>query len=88
MIRFEKRDRELVLHCPCGSTYLHQEKAITRWGKFEHTTTPNSEGTKRLEEWKNDRVLIKFFCENCEREPELEIYQHKGETFLNWYSTK
>ena len=87
-MKFEKRNRELVLQCPCGSTYLHQEKAATRWGRHEHTTTPKSEGTQRLEGYSEDRVMIKFFCENCEAEPELEIYQHKGETFLNWYSTK
>jgi hypothetical protein len=69
-MKFEKRDKEVVLVCPCSEcedTYLHQEK---------------------LEEWSDDRALIRFWCENCSVKQRLEIYQHKGETFLNWYSTK
>ena len=76
-MRFEKRDKQMVLTCPCSDpefsqrqceeTYLHQEK---------------------LEEWSEERALIRFWCEHCSVKPRLEIYQHKGETFLNWYSTK
>jgi len=37
---------------------------------------------------RRDGVLISFTCEHCYALPDLEIYQHKGATFIEWSGGK
>jgi 5-methylcytosine-specific restriction endonuclease McrA len=36
---------------------------------------------------RRDGMSIHFRCENCESKPKLLIYQHKGQTFIEWDKT-
>ena len=33
---------------------------------------------------RRDGVAIQFWCEACPSTPVLHIYQHKGDTMINW----
>lgn len=33
---------------------------------------------------RRDGMKIHFRCEDCESKPQLSIYQHKGQTFIEW----
>lgn len=33
---------------------------------------------------RRDGLKIGFWCETCPAEPSLSIYQHKGQTFIEW----
>ena len=33
---------------------------------------------------RRDGLSIFFWCETCENHPKLNIYQHKGSTYIQW----
>jgi DNA-directed RNA polymerase subunit M/transcription elongation factor TFIIS len=89
---------EHVLACPsCGNSYLHHG-CIVVYRRSEDAPrvlcTVINDGIAKLEWLENNRsdnpsprrdgLTIEFSCENCGRENELTIAQHKGETLVRW----
>ncbi len=82
--------------CPhCGFDFLHQEK-VEVWFRDEdadmalHTicgegitffTEDSSLGNPSP---RRDGIVVSFFCESCDAKSHLMIYQHKGQTFIEW----
>ena len=85
-------DNNAVL-CPrCGFFYLHQE-AVEVWNREEDKDvegiriTEGGQVAKATGDNPSDRrsgVSIAFSCEGCPGDVELVIYQHKGQTFIEW----
>lgn len=87
---------EDVLLCPrCKSMYLHHTDIIvsdrSEDEKWCQETTINTEGTivNRTPGNYNpsphrDGLIIKMWCEECDRTSTLKIYQHKGCTYVAW----
>jgi hypothetical protein len=87
-----------TLRCPtCNEDYLHQTD-VAVFGRVEdedqvRVTTVTEKGTHEAV-ITNDLSLnpsprryglrISFWCEHCEQVPDLGIYQHKGNTFIEW----
>ncbi len=87
-----------ALHCPdCGGNFLHHTEIKVflnnsgSRGKCDVVSitdkTPiNFTRRVALDNPSNDRdgLLIRFYCEFCPAEPVLAIYQHKGQTVIEW----
>lgn len=85
--------------CLCGSEELHQREVSVFWRDGEDSQTgKNIRSTLRATESfltqgenpspRRDGLLVKFSCEQCDSEPELAIYQHKGRTCMKWHSAR
>lgn len=88
-----------ALVCPvCSNTYLHQTD-VAVFGRHEDedqvkVVTVTESGAHEAEianslslnpSPRRHGVRISFWCEHCEDTvPDLAIYQHKGETFIEW----
>lgn len=86
-----------ILRCPrCGSEYLHHYTVLVLNRISEDgpgvLTRIHPDGkltqhplSSESEEWsgRRDEVRIEFKCEECERETDLYIVQHKGSTYLS-----
>lgn len=84
-----------TLKCPhCGSDYLHQERvwvfhrpnedasiglAVEIKGQIIEPGTMDENPSPR-----RDGMSIGFSCEACQSTPKLNIWQHKGQTMVNW----
>ena len=97
---FTNEDGEDILICPhCGQIFLHQYKTEI-FDRDEddveglHVITDREKGIiikKDLEgnpSKRRDGLKIHFFCEICQTDSTLEIYQHKGQTFIKFYEKK
>lgn len=84
-----------ALVCPnCGLNWLHhyQIDAFERdedaeTGLHIRVTKDRAEIDGNLEENPSGRrhgLAITFFCEQCPARPVLNIYQHKGQEFVEW----
>jgi len=87
------------LSCPfCDSSYLHHQQ-VTHYDRLEdnpdttvtivraglhvaHMMWPSE--TVRNPSSRRDGLVVQFWCEGCDNEPELYLLQHKGQTFLEW----
>lgn len=91
----------LRLVCPmCGSEYMHQGKVQVFWRKEDAedgqlivcapmgTTVAKEVPMTGCPSPRRSGLLITFDCEGCDAEPELAIYQHKGESTFQWYSAR
>lgn len=94
-------DTNGVLSCPsCGCEYLHQGRIAVyhnaddgrseaKLTVCEDKTTHNRAGfIGKNPSPRRDGMLIEFDCEQCDGEPTLAIYQHKGNTIVEWYSVR
>ena len=86
--------------CPsCGERCLHHWRVETyiRDGEDSQTglsvTVGNNVASgvkvgvsqKKNPSRRRDGIVIQFWCENCEKKKHrLAIYQHKGNTFVEW----
>jgi len=99
-IIFTNEDGQIILACPhCGEAFLHQYKTEI-FDRDEddieglHVITDREKGIiikKDLEgnpSKRRDGLRIHFFCEICQASCALEIYQHKGQTFVNFKSKR
>lgn len=83
-----------MLKCKCGSINLHQ-RTIGIYNCHEDQST----GTHVEVDWdkvtvdksmvgnpspRRHGISISFECEQCGDEPILNIYQHKGTTYMEW----
>jgi hypothetical protein len=81
------------LHCPqCGYANLHHRTVVVGFRRKEDeaeslVVTVNREGA-RTEiaplRGRRDELHLTFTCEHCPSTSTLRIYQHKGETLLEW----
>jgi hypothetical protein len=91
------RGNECAPACPrCGNNYLHHGKIVAYERCEDAPRVLRIEvggGGARLEWVTNDSrnpstrrhgLSIEFCCENCGRNSELTIAQHKGESLLGW----
>ena len=88
------------LICPkCGCDNLHQNEVSVFWRKQEDSAECASIGSSVLQtnyfvdpgrnpSPRRDGLLIKFYCEQCDADPELAIYQHKGTTYIKWHTIR
>lgn len=84
------------LCCPvCRSENIHQgvvsvfSRASEKDGvKVDTDLTTHPVFKDRNPSSQREGLLIKFWCEGCDSEPELAIYQHKGYTLINWNSIR
>ncbi|MDZ5727787.1 hypothetical protein SPG90_04555 [Enterobacter sp. D2] len=94
-IRFTSTDFEHVLFCPyCNSNYLHQGKVEVFERQEDakegtHVIIDNDDVTinRNLSGNPSRRrhgLKIGFWCENCKEHPVMSIYQHKGQTMLEF----
>lgn len=93
----EYSDDVTGLKCPdCGGDYLHQVEVSATWrAEDKDGTRYSSSRTKRCVEkvtageivGRRDAMSIYFTCEFCEPDSikTLDIYQHKGMTFMGWF---
>jgi hypothetical protein len=94
----EDRGNIRMLVCPmCTSTNLHQTD-VAVFGRNEdddqvRVTTVTENGVHEATIANNLSLnpsprryglRISFWCEICEKTPDLAIYQHKGETYIEW----
>lgn len=88
-----------VLNCPnCTSNNLHQVSASVFFrdaedsdtGKFFRIDSTKAEKTfgDKNPSSRRDGLLIEFECEQCDADPILAVYQHKGFTFIGWHSMR
>jgi len=90
--------QKTVLLCPrCGFNYLHQE-GVDVYDREEDaevgqhvtvvrgTTTVSDKATPSVGNPSSRRhgLVITFTCEGCANTPHLSIYQHKGQTYIEW----
>ena len=87
------------LICPnCGNEFLHQHSVSvffrdaedSKTGKFARCT---SKQIATIDDEDNpsprrDGLLVQFSCETCNADPELAIYQHQGETYVQWHTMR
>jgi len=91
----------LRLVCPvCESEYMHQGRVQIFWRKEDaeegqyiacgpSLTTVNKEAPMTgCPSPRRSGLLVTFECEGCDSEPELAIYQHKGESIFLWHSAR
>ena len=84
-----------VLLCPaCGGNNLHQDQ-VDVWqrpiedGQQMHSivgecmTTVGIGGAGNPSN-RRDGLTIQFSCEHCPADPVLAIWQHKGNTYMEW----
>lgn len=85
-----------ILHCPnCKNSYLHQgdvevfngeEKGssvfVSRKGCSTHSFGENEIGGNPS--FERNGLLMRFRCEHCNEPLVLSIYQHEGQTFIEW----
>lgn len=87
------------LVCPsCGNEFLHQHTVSvffrdaedSKTGKFTRCSGQKIEtiGGSENPSPRRDGLLLQFFCETCNADPELAIYQHKGSTYFEWYTMR
>jgi hypothetical protein len=87
-------DYDLV-NCPyCGGGSLHHSVVdVFERGEDEpehtkvHVDGSNviiSRGKNGNPSLRRDGLSIFFWCESCENHPKLNIYQHKGSTYIQW----
>lgn len=89
--------RTAVLRCPkCDGTYLHHHTVTVyiRAGEDSRqaiVTTVDDDGARvsKIDGENNgnpsprrDGLIIRFYCEGCDASVCLDLYQHKGQTFL------
>jgi uncharacterized protein YbaR (Trm112 family) len=95
-----REDRPDVLVCPgCRGSYLHHmrirayDRRCEDDARVVRTTIGVGVEGAQLERVENDHsnpssrrdgIVIEFWCENCDRDPELTIVQQKGKTFIEW----
>lgn len=86
-----------LLICPsCGDSYLHHAN-VHVWQRDEdqkegtlivstrnETITSNNYPMSGCPSPRRNAVAIQFWCECCHNINQLNIYQHKGETFMEW----
>jgi len=88
-------DEDNVLSCPaCGEQYTHQitvysmenvndsvgsAPLITDFKENRRKINPNIKMPYR-----GNSIVIKFWCENCDKVSHLYISQHKGRTFIEF----
>ena len=87
---------EKILTCPdCGGDYLHQLECSAIWRKEDQDGAcyTSARGKFSFEDVDADKISgrrdtleIAFMCEGChpDERKHLEIYQHKGQTFMRW----
>lgn len=87
---------ENTLTCPkCNSINLHQGrvnvfnryKEDDPYGLHIEVCSTGFEAVSDMIGNPSDRrngLTINFWCENCDDVSNLQIYQHKGETILEW----
>lgn len=97
---YKSEDGENILMCPhCGEIFLHQYKTeIFDRDEDEvkglYVKTDRNDGIivkKDLEgnpSKRRDGLRVHFFCEICQASCALEIYQHKGQTFVKFFGKK
>jgi hypothetical protein len=86
-----------ALVCPfCGGDYLHHEivsvfdraedddcgQHLVVAGSYIHLDTDMNHNPSP----RRGGLSIGFVCEQCDGRPRLDIFQHKGQTFVGWYS--
>lgn len=87
------------LICPsCNGENLHQRSAKVYFrdsedsdtGKFVRCSNQKIESIPLdgNPSFRRDGLLLSFDCENCDAEPELAIFQHKGTTYIKWHSMR
>jgi uncharacterized protein YbaR (Trm112 family) len=94
--RVEVVDGEL-LACPsCKDSYLHhanvhiwQRNEDQKEGTFivstrDETITSNNYPMDDCPSSRRSAVAIQFWCESCRNINQLNICQHKGQTFMEW----
>lgn len=86
---------ESLFLCPhCGSNYTHQEEVRTYFRDKEDSPTGiaavvDSSACRVLgsqsgnPSGRRDGLVIVITCEQCPALTHLQIYQHKGQTFIN-----
>jgi hypothetical protein len=85
-VKFNNKQEELVLLCPsCDSDYLHPRLSTnfrnTAGGFFKNPTG-------NYTQYDRGYISIQFDCECCDSEPELIIYNRKGECYFKWHSVR
>lgn len=99
---YKTEDGESILICPhCGDVFLHQYKTeIFDCDEDEieglHVITDRDADNKIIVKKdlkgnpspRRDGLKIHFFCEMCSAKSALDIYQHKGQTFVKFYQKK
>jgi len=97
---YTDEDKENLLVCPhCGEVFLHQYKT-----EIFDRDEDELEGFHVITDRENDIIIkrdlegnpskrrdglkIHFFCEMCSAKSVLDIYQHKGQTFVKFYQKK
>ena len=88
--------KEKILTCPdCGGDYLHQLECSATWRREDQNGVcyTSARGKHIVEEvdsnkisGRRDALEIAFMCEECHPDERkiLEIYQHKGQSFMRW----
>ena len=87
------------LECPCcKESNLHQKKIDVFFRKEEDSNdgifkSIDRNGVDYINGSRNpssrrDGILINFWCEHCDADPDLAIYQHKGSTYVEWYAMR
>jgi len=83
------------VQCPrCGGEYLHQHR-VEVWDREEDASEGHHVqvfGGKVTVDGRMDRnpsprrdgASVFFFCEKCTAEPRLDIFQHCGQTIVQW----
>lgn len=93
--KLEDEGEYAVLVCPCRSDYLHHgDVRVYERGEDDpvalRTTVSQRHVTRDLKcpdtgpSHRRDGLVVAFSCECCARPIQLAIYQHKGQTFLEW----
>lgn len=81
------------LYCPnCGGANLHHDGVQVGFRRHEDELEPlvvtvDKHGVRARHaplSGRRDSLTLSFWCEHCPEAPTLRIYQHKGETLLEW----
>ncbi len=85
---------ESALLCPrCSDNYLHHVEVICAFRDTEDGGPGNITKSRCGETvvlrstaipGRRDVLTVEFCCESCEARPVLGIWQHKGQTFVEW----
>jgi len=90
---------DCILQCPsCLCDRLHQkivsvffrDSEDSSTGKFLRIDEKKVEKTfgGKNPSSRRDGLLIEFWCEECDADPILAIYQRKGYTYIHWQSMR
>ena len=94
------KDGEKQLVCPhCGGTFLHQNETeifdrdedeskglhVTTWRNDRIIIRKNLDGNPSK---RRDGLRIHFFCEHCNKLSVMDIWQHKGSTYIKFYEKR